>query len=414
MSGHRSGPLSIAYLSPGWPIDACANGIVTYSAAISEELRKLGHWSCIMSGNVAQGVKDDFVYDLNCFRSSTGLTERVLNSVFHRFAPALGSARHIRRIGSLIGRAAAERQVQLVEMEESLGIARWVALESNLPVVVRLHGPWFLTGPNPGSADDHRRIQAEGESLRLAAGITAPSHDVLERARIRYGLPLTTSEVIPNPVAIVPESDRWNFEACDPNLILFVGRFDRLKGGDVIVDAFECVAQTLPKARLCFVGSDRGIDCDGALLGIEEVMRERAPTAWRSGRFEWLGQQPQSALPALRRRAMVTVICSRYETFSMTLVEAMSYGCPVVATRVGGIPEIVEDGVHGLLCDSEDPEGLADRIVTLMRDPDQAAELGRNASARCEQRYSPKVVAAQSVEFYRKVFAQHDDVDSPR
>jgi glycosyltransferase involved in cell wall biosynthesis len=292
-------------------------------------------------------------------------------------------------------------------MEEAFGYSRWLSREGFVPVVVRLHGPWFLTGPAMGVHQDvafHRRVQDEREAISLASGVTAPSEYVLERTRAFYDLALDNAEVIPNAAPISAGTERWELANCDPNLILFIGRFDRLKGGDLLVEAFAQVVQRIPQARLWIVGPDRGLDDDQRRRwSVTDYLKDRIPHAVASGQVEWMGQLPQSALPALRRRALVTVVCSRYETFPGTVLEAISIGCPVIATQVGGIPEIIHDGVNGLLCQPDNAEDLADKLCALLSDCSLAARLGRQASSDCEWRYHPSILAEKTLSYYRRV-----------
>jgi glycosyltransferase involved in cell wall biosynthesis len=234
--------------------------------------------------------------------------------------------------------------------------------------------------------------------------VSAPSRAVLERVRSYYGLQLPHAEVIPNPTLPVSPDHRWRLEECDPARVLFVGRFDRIKGGDLMIEAFGRVLQRIPRARLCFAGPDRGlIGDDGRAWKLEDFVRDRIPAALESGRVEWLGQQPFTALASLRRQAMVSVVCSRYESFPNTVTEAMALGCPIVAARAGGIPEAVHDSVNGLLHQPGDAGDLADKIVALLQDPVQAAKLGRRAAEDCERLFYPDVVASNLVAFYRRV-----------
>ena len=146
-----------------------------------------------------------------------------------------------------------------------------------------------------------------------------------------------------------------------------MGRFDLHKGGDLIIKAFAEVARRRPKARLRFVGPDRGvIDEAGQTVGIEAFIREHAPEA--ADRIEYRGQLPSRDLAQQRREARLTVVCSRYETFGLTLTEAITFGCPTVATRSGAFPEIIQDGINGLFCAPENPLDLADKIVMLLDD----------------------------------------------
>jgi glycosyltransferase involved in cell wall biosynthesis len=139
---------------------------------------------------------------------------------------------------------------------------------------------------------------------------------------------------------------------------------------------------------------------------ITDYMNDRLGGLMDAGRVEWLGPRPHSALAVLRRQAAVTVVSSRYETFSLTTLEAMAYGCPLVASGTGGIREIVTDEVHGLLCNPDDPQDLAAKLCRLLDDRPLAEQLGRQAAAHCEQSYDPLVLADQTVDYYRRLIAR--------
>jgi glycosyltransferase involved in cell wall biosynthesis len=107
-------------------------------------------------------------------------------------------------------------------------------------------------------------------------------------------------------------------------------------------------------------------------------------------------------LRELRRRAQVTIVASRYETFSYTTAEALSLGCPIVGACTGGIPEIVTDGVTGLLFQAGNAEDLAAKVIRLLKKTALAAQLGHQAGESCAEQFSPEVVAKQSIDFYRE------------
>jgi glycosyltransferase involved in cell wall biosynthesis len=105
----------------------------------------------------------------------------------------------------------------------------------------------------------------------------------------------------------------------------------------------------------------------------------------------WIGRDE---LPSLYRSSGMLVLPSVWEEpFGIPLVEAMASGLPVVATRVGGIPEIVEHGVTGLLVPPDDPDALAGAIAELLVDPSRARELGEAGRRRAEERFSWETVA---------------------
>jgi glycosyltransferase involved in cell wall biosynthesis len=400
--------LSLGYFSPAWPADTSCNGIATYVGTVTPVLRALGHDVTIIAANVAQGTRDETVYDLKQVQKLRNTTQRAIAALRHRIAPRATHA-HMgwQSIITAIDHAHAKRRIQIFEMEETFGLARRVCQKTSIPVCVRLHGPWFLNGQAEGFPQDEifrSRVLEERQAICAAHGITAPSRAVLKCVRDYYGLVLPSAEVIPNPTLPVPVAQRWQPDSCDPNHVLFVGRFDRHKGGDLIIEAFRLVLQEFPDVRLSFVGPDRGcVSEDGREWSLEDFVRARIPGALEAGRVKLLGRQPQSVLGEIRRGAAVSVVCSRYETFSYTALEAVTMGCPTVAADVGGIPEIVRDGVTGLLHRAGDPGDVAAKIIELLRDPSRAAWLGHRAAVECERRFHPDVIAAQLVEFYRRI-----------
>jgi glycosyltransferase involved in cell wall biosynthesis len=410
-------PLSIGYLSPGWPPDAFANGIVSYIADMADQLRRMGHRVTIVTPGVVGSDSDTQIYNLQRVGLPRGFWRRAIDGLEYRIAPRWALHRQMRRaLSTAIGRAITERDIQLFEMEETFGFASWVRRGTHIPICVRLHGPWFLNGRAEGIPEDgafRRRVRHEGRAIAEAHAVTSSSSDVLEQTRAHYGLALEEAEVIYPPTAPVPLGERWDLRGCEPGQVLFVGRFDRHKGGDLIIEAFGRVLREVPQARLHFVGRDEGCcDAAGRRWGLEEFVRARLPGGLESGRVVLLGQQPLSALVALRLRAMVSVVCSRYENAPRALIEALALGCPTVAARVGGIPEILQDQRDGLLHRPEDPDDLAALIIALLKDPARAAELGRHAAASCEQRFYPEAIAGRMIDFYRQVLKASEPADS--
>jgi glycosyltransferase involved in cell wall biosynthesis len=366
----------------------------------------------ILANCAGDEVDDSSVYDIQKAREARSKTRRLLDGLYFRVAPRWTETYVNRRsLSTAVQCAVAERGVQIIEIEDTFGFAEWVRQAASVHVCVRLHGPWFLNGPALGVPEDekfHERVRQERTGILAADAITAPSQDVLQRVRDFYHIALPDAEVIPNPILPVPRAERWRLEDCDPNQVLFIGRFDRHKGGDLIIEAFARVLQEVPEARLRFVGPDqRGcVANDGRHWNIENFIRDRIPGALETGRVEWLKQQPHSALADLRRKSMVSVVCSRYENLPYTAIEAMAMGCPTVGAKTGGISEIFEEGVNGFLHRAGDSEDLAAKIIHLLRNPDLTAQVGRQAATDCEQRFYPDAVAGRMIDFYRRMLTK--------
>ena len=400
--------LKVAFLSPSWPLEGATNGVVTYVDSATSGLRRQGHTVCILSAhsnNSSAGIQAD-VYPVG--REELSTWSWIRDGLRFRISPSEAlRQKYGRDLVHAAQRSIAERGVELLEMEESFGLAQLIKPRLPIPIVVRLHGPHFLNGPAVGVPDDadfHKRIRQEGAGIAKADAVSAPSREVLERTRAYYGLPLAGSTVIPNAAPIVSPEQRWSLAACDPSRLLFIGRFDRHKGGDTVIDAFRKIAQRLPEVRLWFVGHHEVqtlTDEQGRRWELAEFIAERAPDV--ADRIDCLGPLPPAVLADMRRKAFLTIVGSRYETFGIVVLEAMGYGCPLVATRTGGIVEIVQEGVNGLLARPGDPDDLASAIMRLLEQRELAAMLGQRAGADAARRYHPDVIARDTAAFYQEI-----------
>jgi glycosyltransferase involved in cell wall biosynthesis len=402
----------VALVSPGWPPGTLANGILTYVANLRAGLQAEGVGSCVIANGVSPGAEADLARG-DAIDAAAIMPPWSARLAWKVRQNALGTdtlaERIADRITQAVSRAHARRPIDLVEMEETFGAARFVQGTLPAPLVVRLHGPWCVVGPALGLPEDKElvvRVQAEGEGIRRADAVSSPSRFALDCVRRHYGVGLPEAAVIPNPIAPVPLDQRWRRAACDGKTILFVGRFDRLKGGDVVLQAFRRVAAELPTAELVFVGPDRGLRDDaGKTWPFADYVRAHLPRELEP-RVRTLGEQPASVIAGLRRQAAATLVASRFETFSMTTVEAMAAGSPVVAPAAAAMAEIVRDGENGLAFKAGDAEDAARVLLTLFRDPALAEKVGAAGAEDAARRYAPEVIARQMISFYEQVCAR--------
>ncbi|MCB1057418.1 MAG: glycosyltransferase family 4 protein [Acidobacteria bacterium] len=151
-----------------------------------------------------------------------------------------------------------------------------------------------------------------------------------------------------------------------PFRVLFVGYLRHEKGFDVLLEAFRALLAKVPEAEMEIVG---GIDYKGS--GVDRLLADGLGSLEDEGKVRLAGALGFG--PDLFRRfadADVLVLPSRSEGTPRVLVEARAFGCPVVASRVGGIPSSVTDGVDGLLFPPGDAAALAETLIRLARDPE--------------------------------------------
>lgn len=245
---------------------------------------------------------------------------------------------------------------------------------------------------------------AERVSLAAAAAVVAVSDgmraDVLsvypeispERVRvIRNGI--DTVEYSPDQKTDVLE--RHGIDLSRP-YVIFVGRITRQKGVPVLLRA---AAALDPSAQLVL--------CAGAAdtpeLGAEVSSLVAELQATRSGVI-WIPEMlPKPEVIQLLTHALLFACPSVYEPLGIVNLEAMACATAVVASRVGGIPEVVDDGVTGLLVPPEDPSSLADAMNLLLRDPGRADAMGRAGRERAVAEFSWDAVAAQTAALYAEL-----------
>jgi sugar transferase (PEP-CTERM/EpsH1 system associated) len=149
-----------------------------------------------------------------------------------------------------------------------------------------------------------------------------------------------------------------------------VGRVTEIKQQDLLIRALAAVRRALPEAHLLVVG-------DGPLMG---KLRALAAELGLSGCVHLAGYQPETS-PYLQAMD-VFALTSRSEGMPQAVLEASVTGLPVVATRVGGLPEVIDDGTTGLLIEPGDEAGLASALLGIAADPDRARRLGAAGRAR--------------------------------
>lgn len=179
--------------------------------------------------------------------------------------------------------------------------------------------------------------------------------------------------------------------------VVFVGRIEaesRWKGIDTLVTAFAAVADRVPQATLHLVGDGNDV----------ERLQGMVADLGLSDRVVWHGALGHESVAEVLRGAGVTVLPSltESESFGMTLIEAMASGCPVIGSRIGGIPFVIRDEVDGLLVPPGDAEALAAAITRVLEDHDLAEELGRHGREAARDRWDMSLQEQRTVDIVRR------------
>lgn len=260
-----------------------------------------------------------------------------------------------------------------------------------VPLVFNVHLPEHI-----GS-----RLCLENLGLVSADAVIVNSYAVRQELMARE-LPIRHIEVMPNGVDLETFRPAPG-QPADDGYILFVGRLAAQKGLDCLLQAFGVILHQWPQSQLVIVG-------DGDLeLYYKRVVRYLG----FPHRVSFINWQTGPALIRLYQMAQVVVMPSYYEPFGIVALEAMACGRPIIASKVGGLAEIIEDGVQGYLVPAGDYLELARCLSGLILDPKRRQQMGEAGRVRATQ-FSWDNVGAKTMDLYKSLIGKPIQANSKK
>ena len=193
---------------------------------------------------------------------------------------------------------------------------------------------------------------------------------------------------INNPLSVTEaQIDKFrealSFEKQD-QLILMLASYETRKGHKLAIDAVSLVIKEIPRIKLLMCGSGT----DSEISTVKDSIKSAGMTK------NVIALSYQDDVQVLLASSQVLVVPSQYEeSFGLVIVEAMSNHVPVVATSIGGIPEVIEDGVSGMLCQPNDPQEMANHIIKVLTDKQSNRNLSENGFNRYKQMFTADQMA---------------------
>lgn len=189
------------------------------------------------------------------------------------------------------------------------------------------------------------------------------------------------------------EKIRCEFGLDGHNIVGIIARLSEVKGHDVLIAAMKKVVQRVPDVRLLIMGKGRR---EGAL---QKMVRELG----LEGHVRFYSTVGTSQMIAFLAMMDVFVMPSRQEGLGLSVMEAQAMGLPVVGSRVGGIPSLIEDGQTGLLISPGDVEGLSRAIIELLTDKPKARQIGLAARKFAEDHLNAERMISETLEVYSQI-----------
>lgn len=184
-----------------------------------------------------------------------------------------------------------------------------------------------------------------------------------------------------------------------PDQILFVGLLRARKRPDLALEAFSLASRKMPKLNLRFAGA---ITNPAIRTKLDEIITGND----LDGNVEFLEHLSETQLLEAYQEMSILLLTSELETSPMVVEQAMAAGKPVVATAVGGVPYLIEDGRTGILVDPNEPEQIAQALVTLVQNPDLREQMGKASREVALSRFKTEVVSRKVHEMYRAILDQ--------
>ncbi|RJO63720.1 MAG: glycosyltransferase family 1 protein [Candidatus Omnitrophota bacterium] len=389
--------MNILFLSRDYP-PLQIGGVGTYVYEITRLLAKMGNQVYVITGAFDGPLEyiDEGVHVVRVQAAQWRFFDELpirLQGITERVAYSISVSQKIKQL-------VRRHKIDIIESCEARAEGFWFYLfHRNPPLVIKLHTPEsivFTLDRVPQSLDFKCIKALEEWWILRARKLIGLSHNIIDLTCRYFKISLRNVPVIENPLDI-------DFFCPDPSVhpvryrILFAGRLEFRKGVHVLIRAIPLVLKRIPEATFIFVGSDCGVK-DYLLNKTKELGIEHAVT--------FLDQVPRGQIPGYYHRCEVSVVPSIWENHPYAVLEAMACGKPVIASNIGGIPEIIQDGVNGVLVPAGSPVSLASAIEKVLLDAGLKEKLGRNARHYIVRQYDPQYVTLKNLAIYEETLSR--------
>jgi len=285
----------------------------------------------------------------------------------------------------------------------------------NVPVVHMFHTLGLMKNRiarHPSEMEGAYRTDGERQVLASADRIIAATPAELSQLQFLYQADQNKISIIPPGVDTshfyhIPTDEARQAIGlpADERMLLFVGRIEPLKGIDTLIRALARLRETGVQCQvphyLAIIGGDpraSGENLSDEMSRIQTLCRDLG----LGDLVLFLGKRDQTSLPYYYSAADVLIMPSHYESFGMVALEAMACGTPVVASQVGGLAFLVQDGITGFVVPDDNPDLLAERLTRLLRDPQLRDRLGFQA-AEYASKYAWENIVDRLAHVYNEV-----------
>ena len=399
--------MRIVLVSTEYSMPNNGGGIGTYTHTLARSLSRLGHEVHIITlarQNKTEHLKEGDVY-IDSIHPSPVLPMYGRHFWGRHIEEALECLEWSLSVYHEVLRLKREGHLDVVHVPDWGAEGFWLALHPPVPLTVTLHGPRFFTrqlGLQPLTLGVKFIEIMERQVFLRASGITSPSREMLRIVAQTCKIPTVGRpiKVIPNPVdtTIFRPSEKLETKPPDNFTVTYVGRLKLLKGAHILAVAIPTIVKIYPQANFRFIGQDTPMSDGRSMLSYIRSLTKDCEES-----LEFTGPLPRATLPDHYGQSALVVIPSLQESFGYTCAEAMACGACVVASNVGGLAEMIQEGESGFLVPPANASFLAQTIIDLLSRPEERKRVGQNARQQAVAQFNTERITEQIVEFFIEV-----------
>lgn len=298
------------------------------------------------------------------------------------------------------------RAIDIIEATD-WGVDAWNYLhERQVPVCVRLHGyPGFKDEFDKKTLKTWPKKYIEWSMQRkhiLSADlVTGVSKSYIDLVRMAWKIREKDIQII--PIAVDPNIFHPSDVFRENKSILFVGRLEKSKGIEILGHSIPMILKIIPEAVFYFAGEDHKRNNN------KQTWSQYLISTYGKRNIVYLGSMQTEELRRYYQTSTICVVPSLYEPGGTVAFEAMACGCPVIASRVGGLEEVIQDRQTGLLVPPGDASALAGSLRELLQNEQLRQKIALNALGSVRKNFDINIIAQQTVDAYAgaiKLFAE--------
>ncbi len=293
------------------------------------------------------------------------------------------------------------------------------SLFKKTPLVTRLHTHFSEViefSRWPKTYDRNLSCWLEDSAILRSNLVTCSTHRHKQLIFNEIGINSKNTEIIPLGIPL-PELKQVDPKDKKSLTILYVGRLEKRKGAHILFKAIPKILQEFPETEFIIIGRDTYLNDNFISFNgkkehsFKNKLIKSLPEKYLNN-IQFLDYVDSKTLHQYYSKCDIFIAPSLYESFGFIYIEAMSYAKPVIGCGVGGIPEVVQDGVNGILVPPEDHNALAEAIIGLIKDKNLREKIGKRARRGVERDFSLNLMVERTLKAYTKLLNRNEHSSS--